>query len=68
MKKQKHGNPRQHDNLFDSDLCSCGCASITKYISVQEFAESGDEDERETNARALAHARAVNYRAEVGAR
>jgi hypothetical protein len=58
-----HGNCRRHDDGFDSDLCTCGCADIHTFVTKAEIRVFTD-DEAETNIRALAHARAVNARAE----
>lgn len=55
-----HGNCRRHDDGFDSDLCTCGCAEIHVFVTAKEIAGFAGNDEAETNARALAHARAVN--------
>ena len=59
-----HGNCKQFDNSFDSDLCNCGCAAVEVFVTKDEIAAFlRDEDEGETNLRTLAHARAVNARA-----
>jgi hypothetical protein len=63
MKNVKHGNCRQHDNGFDSDLCYCGCAAVGEFLTPAEIA-GFTGDEAETEARALSHARAVNARAD----
>ena len=60
---RSHGNCRRHDDGFDSDLCTCGCAEIHVFVTAKEIAGFAGSDEAETNARALAHARAVNARA-----
>ncbi len=60
----KHGDCERHDNGFDSDLCTCGCSEIQKFLSAEEITSFRGE-EAETNARALSHARAVNARAEL---
>jgi hypothetical protein len=60
----RHGNCRRHDDGFDSDLCSCGCAEIHAFVTAKEITGFlRDEYEGKTNIRALAHARAVNNRA-----
>jgi hypothetical protein len=60
----RHGKCRRHDDGFDSDLCTCGCAEIHAFVTAKEIAGFlRDEVEGKTNIRALAHARAVNARA-----
>lgn len=68
MENAKHGNPKQHDNHFDSDLCGCGCTALHTYLTTAEIAtlvrNCKEEDKPLTDARALSHARAVNARAD----
>jgi hypothetical protein len=60
----RHGNCRRHDDGFDSDLCTCGCAGIHVFVTAKEIAGFlRDEVGGKTNIRALAHARVVNARA-----
>ncbi len=71
----RHGNCRQIDNGFDSDLCTCGCAAVEAFVTKAEiatFMQGADSEaeirEAQTNVRALAHARATNARGGVGVR
>lgn len=58
----KHGDCRRHDDGFDSDICTCGCSKVQKFVTAEEIAGFRG-DEAETDIRALSHARAVNARA-----
>jgi hypothetical protein len=67
----KHGDCKRHDDGFDSDLCTCGCVKIQKFVTAEEiarFRREEEEEEAETDTRALSHARAVNARANSMAR
>jgi hypothetical protein len=33
-----HGDCRRHDDGFDSDLCTCGCAEIHVFVTAKEIA------------------------------
>jgi hypothetical protein len=58
----KHGDCKRHNGGFDSDLCTCGCAKVQDFLSAEErvkLVHGCLEVEKETDARALSHARAV---------
>ena len=62
----KHGDCKRRGGGFDSDLCTCGCAEIHNFLSAEERVKlvlGCLEVAKETDARAVSHARAVNARA-----
>jgi hypothetical protein len=60
----KHGDCKRYDNGFDSDLCTCGCSKIQKFVTAKEIAGFRG-DEAVADIRALSHARSVNARANL---